>query len=80
MLCTRLHIDHAGWGTAWTDGAWVPSFPHARHLFARLEFAHAESAQGHCTSELFADSVRPLVDAGSADPPRPTSRSRPRSG
>ncbi|MFG2755120.1 MBL fold metallo-hydrolase [Streptomyces wuyuanensis] len=67
VLCTHLHIDHAGWDTTWTDGAWVPTFPNARHLFAQPEFAHAEAAQGHGTAELFADSVRPLMDAGLVD-------------
>ncbi|MGW1544120.1 MBL fold metallo-hydrolase [Streptomyces sp. NPDC002309] len=67
VLCTHLHVDHAGWDTRWVEGSWVPTFPNARHLFVREEFAHAQAAEGHGTDELFADSVTPLVEAGLVD-------------
>jgi glyoxylase-like metal-dependent hydrolase (beta-lactamase superfamily II) len=35
VLCTHLHFDHVGWNTMKQDGAWVPTFPSARYLFAR---------------------------------------------
>ncbi|MFD0056944.1 MBL fold metallo-hydrolase [Streptomyces sp. NPDC127168] len=67
VLCTHLHVDHAGWDTHLVQGKWVPTFPNARHLFVRAEFEHAEGVSGHGTAELFADSVAPVVEAGLVD-------------
>ncbi len=39
VFCNHLHVDHVGWNTQKADGRWVPTFPHARHLFGRLELA-----------------------------------------
>src|SRR6266403_1943789 len=38
VLCTHLHVDHVGWNTMLSDGAWVPTFPRARYLMARPAF------------------------------------------
>jgi glyoxylase-like metal-dependent hydrolase (beta-lactamase superfamily II) len=35
VICTHLHVDHVGWNTRLDNGRWVPTFPRARHLFAR---------------------------------------------
>ncbi|MGI9604115.1 MAG: MBL fold metallo-hydrolase [Acidimicrobiales bacterium] len=69
VLCTHLHIDHVGWNTRLVDGAWVPTFANARHLFARAEYEHwlAECDGDHMHASSFHDSVRPVVDAGMAD-------------
>ncbi len=40
VLLTHLHPDHAGWLTRRDEGAWVPTFPSARHLASRAELAH----------------------------------------
>ena len=66
VLCTHLHVDHVGWNTRWVDGKWVPTFPKARYLFGRVEWEHwsLESKQDSDASEVVADSVRPIVDAG----------------
>src|SRR6185436_16320239 len=40
VLCTHLHVDHAGWNTMLVEGRWVPTFPRARYLFGRVEFEH----------------------------------------
>ena len=45
VLCTHLHVDHVGWNTMLVDGTngtktWVPTFPQARYLIGRVEFAH----------------------------------------
>src|SRR6266513_3281019 len=40
VLCTHLHVDHVGWNTMLVDGRWVPTFPRARYLMGRVEFAH----------------------------------------
>src|SRR5439155_24920214 len=40
VACTHLHIDHAGWNTKLEGGAWVPTFPNAKYLFAREEYEY----------------------------------------
>ena len=67
VLCTHLHVDHVGWNTRWVDGAWVPTFPRARYLFERTEWAHWAKQTGDEYGPIIADSVRPIVDAGRAD-------------
>ena len=39
VMCTHMHVDHVGWNTRLTDGRWVPTFPKARYVFARDEYA-----------------------------------------
>src|SRR5678815_4166624 len=65
VLCTHLHVDHVGWNTSLVDGRWVATFPRARYLFGREEWAHwnAEEPRGIAGS-CIDDSVRPIVDAG----------------
>lgn len=71
VLCTHLHADHVGWHTRLLDGRWVPTFPRARHLFARRELEHLrqrverEGAMVH--HGIWADSVLPVLDAGLAE-------------
>ncbi len=74
VCCTHLHVDHVGWNTRLLDGRWVPTFPNARYLFSKAEYAHweaesgaeAEAAAGHsgAVDDCFADSVLPVVEAG----------------
>jgi glyoxylase-like metal-dependent hydrolase (beta-lactamase superfamily II) len=40
VMCRHLHADHIGWTTVLKDGRWVPTFPKARYLFARIEYEH----------------------------------------
>jgi len=69
VLCTHLHFDHVGWNTRWENGRWVPTFPNARYLFGRGEYAHwqqvRESGNGHLGH--FVDAIDPVVEAGLAD-------------
>ena len=67
VLCTHLHSDHVGWNTRLLEGRWVPTFPSARYLIGRTEFAHLQSVEGASERQLLADSVRPVVDAGLVD-------------
>jgi glyoxylase-like metal-dependent hydrolase (beta-lactamase superfamily II) len=67
VLCTHLHVDHVGWNTRLQDGKWVPTFPNARYLFARSEYAHWEHTQDESSREVMQDSVQPVVDAGLVD-------------
>ena len=68
VLCTHLHVDHVGWNTMLEGGRWVPTFPNARYLMGRVEFAHwrAQHERDDMVA-VFADSVSPIHDAGLAD-------------
>jgi glyoxylase-like metal-dependent hydrolase (beta-lactamase superfamily II) len=67
VICTHLHVDHVGWNTRLEDGRWVPTFPRARHLFARAEWEHWSTENSEDTKRIMADSVQPVLDAGLAD-------------
>src|SRR5712692_5924464 len=68
VLCTHLHVDHVGWNTMLVDGRWVPTFPGARYLMGRVEFAHWQAQQERDDmAAVFADSVAPIHEAGLAD-------------
>jgi len=67
VMCTHLHVDHVGWNTRLLDGRWVPTFPNARYLFGRTEYAHWETVQATAPTAHFADSVLPVIEAGRAD-------------
>ncbi len=68
MMCTHLHWDHVGWNTRLDNGRWVPTFPNARYVMARREFAHWEGVhqRGEETPHrtAFEDSVLPVVRTG----------------
>jgi glyoxylase-like metal-dependent hydrolase (beta-lactamase superfamily II) len=63
VLCTHLHFDHVGWNTMKQNGKWVPTFPTARYLFARVEWEHWQHEQSHFAPNL-GDAVQPVIDAG----------------
>jgi glyoxylase-like metal-dependent hydrolase (beta-lactamase superfamily II) len=70
-MCTHLHVDHVGWNTKLQNGRWVPTFPNARYLFGKTEYAHWESergrqGEGKVNDGSFDDSVLPVVEAGKA--------------
>lgn len=71
VMCTHLHADHIGWNTRLLDGRWVPTFPNARYVIGRDEYAFWEdryrSDPGGPRQVAFADSVLPVVEAGKAD-------------
>jgi glyoxylase-like metal-dependent hydrolase (beta-lactamase superfamily II) len=67
VLCTHLHADHCGWNTMLVDGVWTPTFPNARYLFVRSEFAHLQQDDRGDAPAILADSVHPVVEAGLAD-------------
>lgn len=68
VLFTHLHVDHVGYATTLRDGTWVPTFPKAtyRTTAAELDFWGGPAAAPIYTKlgDYFADSVRPLLDAG----------------
>ena len=64
VLCTHLHVDHVGWNTMLVDGKWVPTFVNARYLVGEREWRYWD---GLGSSDVLADSVRPVLDAGLLD-------------
>jgi glyoxylase-like metal-dependent hydrolase (beta-lactamase superfamily II) len=76
VLCTHLHVDHVGWNTMLVDGQWVPTFPKAQYFIARSEYLHWQREVAEMTADevgvraimdtraTFADSVKPVIDAG----------------
>ncbi len=70
VLCTHLHFDHVGWNTHLVDGKWIPTFPNARYLFGKEEYAHWQMLQathGYHDLNHMTDAVQPVVDAGLVD-------------
>jgi glyoxylase-like metal-dependent hydrolase (beta-lactamase superfamily II) len=68
VLCTHLHVDHVGWNTRLVAGRWVPTFPNARYLFGRVEYEHwTKQSEREDMVTVFADSVRPILEAGLAE-------------
>jgi len=67
VVCTHLHVDHVGWNTLLKDGNWVPTFPNARYLIGRKEWAYWKDAGDAGDRTVQIDSVRPVIYAGLAD-------------
>jgi len=70
VLCTHLHFDHVGWNTRLENGRWVPTFPKARYLFGRKEWAYWQDMlkdPGQVDVRHIVDSVQPILDARLAD-------------
>jgi glyoxylase-like metal-dependent hydrolase (beta-lactamase superfamily II) len=67
VLCTHLHFDHVGWNTLRDGDRWVPTFPKARYLFARTEWAYWSAAEASPFTATMEYAVRPIVGAGLAD-------------
>ena len=64
VLCTHLHIDHVGWNTKWDGSKWGPTFPNADYLFGEVEYNHWMTHDRDGQSQVMADSVTPIVEAG----------------
>jgi glyoxylase-like metal-dependent hydrolase (beta-lactamase superfamily II) len=64
VLCTHLHIDHVGWNTSWDGAKWVPTFKNADYLFGEVEYNHWMTHDREGQSQVMADSVTPIVEAG----------------
>ncbi|HXU80555.1 MAG TPA: MBL fold metallo-hydrolase, partial [Polyangia bacterium] len=67
VLCTHLHVDHVGWNTMKVGGKWVPTFPNARYLLGKAEFAHWSAEGDDEQQQILSDSVQPVLDAGLAE-------------
>lgn len=63
VFCTHLHLDHSGWNTVLRDGRWQPTFPNARYIVSKDEYAATEA-----TNDLiFRENVAPIRDAKQLD-------------
>jgi len=72
VLLTLLHVDHVGWNTRLEGGRWVPTFPNARYIYSRTEYAYYSDPQNHTernrtSFQVQKDSVEPIVESGLAD-------------
>jgi len=73
VINTHLHADHVGWNTRSHEGRWAPTFPNARYVLPRPEVEYWDPAGGHsprptaASSNVFEDSVHPVIDSGQAD-------------
>ena len=68
VVNTHCHVDHVGWNTRLVDGAWHPTFPRARYVTGRIDFAYWRDQTADAEHrQVFEDSVRPVADAGLYD-------------
>ena len=72
VFCTHLHIDHSGWNTVLRDGRWVPTFPKAKYIFHKREYAAWEDSTKREETRpggggaVFRMNCEPVVAAGQA--------------
>ena len=69
VFCTHLHIDHCGWNTVLRDGRWVPTFPKAKYIFHKGEYAawEAMTKEGkNPPGNVWTFNCEPIVSAGQA--------------
>jgi len=76
VLCTHFHVDHVGWNTRLDNGRWVPTFPNARYIFSREEYARYAPENRPPQNpdvepppflDIFEDSVLPVIQSGQAE-------------
>jgi glyoxylase-like metal-dependent hydrolase (beta-lactamase superfamily II) len=67
VVHTHLHADHVGWDTQLVDGAWVPTFVNARHLYIERELEFFKPGERFGTTGVYPISIAPVIDAGLAD-------------
>jgi len=72
VFCTHLHHDHCGWSTRLREGRYVPTFPNARYVYVRREYARWDNRRPDhnpvdYNAGVFERSVLPIVAAGLAD-------------
>lgn len=59
VVCTHLHLDHAGRNTTQRDGAWVPTYPNATYLITADEYTSWRESSA--PNRAAAETVEPLV-------------------
>ena len=63
VLCTHLHVDHVGWNTMLENDRWVPTFPKARYLIGREEWAFWEHEEDPFGKQAKEDSILPIIES-----------------
>ena len=69
VFCTHLHVDHCGWNTRLVNGRWVPTFPRAKYVFHKGEYAAWEAATARGENppgNVWRMNCLPVVEAGQA--------------
>src|SRR6187549_3587544 len=71
VLCTHMHVDHVGWNTRLSNGRWVPTFPNAKYVFSKEEYAQYQPENIRPESPppflySYQDSVLPVIESGQA--------------
>lgn len=73
VFCTHLHFDHTGWNTRLVNGRWVPTFPNAKYIFHKDEYAYWEHTAnagggppGPAPTKSWGTDCLPIVEAGQA--------------
>lgn len=70
VFCTHLHIDHSGWNTVLRNGRWVPTFPQAKYVFHKREYAAWQTLHGKDPedrrSRVWKMNCEPVFEAGQA--------------
>ena len=72
VFCTHLHIDHTGWNTMLRNGKWVPTFPKAKYIFHKGEYAAWEDSNKRGENRpggggnVWGYNCEPVVEAGQA--------------
>jgi glyoxylase-like metal-dependent hydrolase (beta-lactamase superfamily II) len=64
VINTHLHADHCGGNTVWRDHQLVPTFPNARYLIQRLEWADAIAPNERTRATYLPENYLPLQAAG----------------
>lgn len=65
VINTHLHFDHAGGNTRLNEtGEIAPTFPNARYLVSRAEFAVAENPSDRDRASYLPENWRPLIERG----------------
>ncbi len=67
VMCTHMHFDHVGWNTVEVNGKWVPTFPNARYLYAKGEWAFWKDHEDPYGANTIEHALKPVLDAGLVD-------------
>ena len=59
VVCTHLHLDHAGRNTTMRDGVWLPTYPNATYLLTADEYTSWR--QSSALNRAADETVEPLV-------------------
>jgi glyoxylase-like metal-dependent hydrolase (beta-lactamase superfamily II) len=63
VINTHLHGDHCGWNTTVSEGRATPTFPNARYIAQRDEYAAARYPNERTRATYFLDNYLPLEEA-----------------